>query len=93
LELYAKIAGTGDVSVVFDSGYRDGINTSDDTTNREPLTDTDRQALSNGKTSIDKSHKLHALLKVKEVKSPYLLVVHSISSFDAVSFSIKYYGY
>jgi len=136
--LYTKIAGKGKVSVVFDSGYGDGINTdsdpkkgwgeiqqkiseyartvtydraglgkSDDTDNREPLNDIDRQLLmnnnfcsvsydssifkkGNGKTAIDKARNLHALLKAKGVKAPYLLVAHSIGSFDAVEFTKLY---
>jgi len=136
--LYTKIAGSGKVSVVFNSGYGDGINTgndaakgwveiqqeiskyartvtydraglgkSDDTPNREPLSDIDRQLLlsndfcsvtydssmfkkSNGKTAIDKARNLHALLKAKDVKAPYLLVAHSIGSLDVVEFTKLY---
>ncbi|MBU3093830.1 hypothetical protein K2F40_16270 [Clostridium sp. CM028] len=136
--LYTKIAGEGKVSVVFDSGYNDGINTesdpqkgwgeiqqeiskyartvtydraglgkSDDTANREPLNDKDRQLLmnnnfcsvsydssifekGNGKTAIDKARNLHALLRAKGVKAPYLLVAHSIASLDAVEFTKLY---
>jgi pimeloyl-ACP methyl ester carboxylesterase len=136
--LYTKIVGEGKVSVVFDSGYGDGINTgedatkgwgeiqqeiskyartvtydraglgkSDDTGNREPLNEIDRQLLLNndfaavpydksifkkgtGKTAIDKARNLHALLKAKHVKAPYLLVAHSIGSLDVVEFTKLY---
>ena len=136
--LYTKILGKGKVSVVFNSGYGDGINTgndetkgwgeiqqeiskyartvtydraglgkSDDTGNREPLNEIDRLLLlnndfaavpydksifkkGNGKTAIDKARNLHALLKAKDVKAPYLLVAHSIGSLDVVEFTKLY---
>lgn len=100
LNIYVNCCGTGDLTVVFESGLgctqddwkvvqnQISKHTSTFSYDRVGLGNSDADDLS--RTSLEQVHELHTVLNKAKVKGPYILVAHSIGGYNARLFAAAY---